>query len=249
MEGDLMRRWITGCVAALVMLASPVLLHAEGAIAKGDRLFYFGGLINLLRSADLYAKASDADPKNYEAAWKASRAYRESCLESIGVGAGDFKATCRKFGKLGMKYGERAMATAPRRVEGNYWFGCSAGCYVEGVSVLTAIREGLKDKTRISFERAYAADKLYYDGGPIKALGRFWHVLPWPFGSSEKSLAYLREYQKRFPHDPEGQVYLAEVLIDSGNTGEARNLLRRAASSGEPFFSKRAAVILAQLAE
>jgi hypothetical protein len=65
----------------------------------------------------------------------------------------------------------------------------------DGVSVFTALKEGLKDKTQTSFEKTYAIDKMYKEGGPMISLGRFWAVLPWPMRDREKSLQYYREYQ------------------------------------------------------
>jgi tetratricopeptide (TPR) repeat protein len=246
MKGARMEKMAARCILMLIMTTLPATISAEDTLARADRLFSTGEPAGYLESATLYSQFSDAHPGSYEAAWKACRSYRHHCLDCLAANAGSRRDLCGKSGKLGMKYGERAMAIAPGRVEGNFWYGCSLACYVQGISTLTALREGLKDKARASFERAYAIDRMYDEGGPVKALGRYWYVLPWPMKDRKKALTYLREYQKLFPNDPEGQVYLAEVLLDLGKKDEARALLRRAASSNEPYFSRRAAAILAK---
>ena len=53
--------------------------------------------------------------------------------------------------------------------------------YSNGVSIFTALAEGLKGKIQSSFEKAYELDKMMVDAGPILSLGRFWSVLHEPY--------------------------------------------------------------------
>ncbi|HVN71811.1 MAG TPA: hypothetical protein VMU10_07315 [Desulfomonilia bacterium] len=198
----------------------------------------------------MFSKALDANPGSYEAAWKAARSYREFANESKKHNAPNWKTTCKEFGKTGMKYGEKAIALNPNGVEGNFWYGCSVGNYSDGVSILTALKEGLKDKTQSSFEKSYQINKMYTDGGPIKALGRFWFVLPWPLQDKKLSLKYLREFQKSFPNDAEGQVFLAETLMKTGDKDEAKTLLQKASqasASSDKYFADWAKRLLADM--
>lgn len=243
----MMRKVILGVLFFLAIMSFSRYIIAAGPFASADALVDQGGTENLLKAAEIYAKASDANPASYEAAWKACHAYREYCNQSKEKEAGGWQNTCKKYAKIGMKYGERAIALEPNKIEGNFWYGCAVGNYADGVSVLTALKEGLKDKTQSSFEKSYAIDKKYHDGGPIKALGRFWYVLPWPLNDKEKSLTYLKEYQKLFPNDAEGQVYLAEVLIDTKNKEEAKTLLQKTALSPKTYYSSWAKRLLGDL--
>jgi hypothetical protein len=88
---------------------------------------------------------------------------------------------------------------------------------------------------------------MYEDGGPIKALGRFWFVLPWPMQDKKLSLNYLREYQKLFPNNAEGQVFLAETLIKTGSKDEAKALLQKAETSSEKYWSDWAKRLLTEM--
>jgi hypothetical protein len=115
------------------------------------------------------------------------------------------------------------------------------GIYSDGVSIFTALKEGLKDKTQQSFEKTYEINKMYKDGGPMLSLGRFWAVLPWPLRDREKSLKYYREYQetKFFATNTEAQLFLAELLIQIGgdeNETEAKGYVEKGLKSDNPYF-------------
>jgi hypothetical protein len=118
--------------------------------------------------------------------------------------------------------------------------------------VFTALKEGLKDKTQTSFEKTYAIDKMYKEGGPMISLGRFWAVLPWPMRDREKSLQYYREYQKTqwFATNTEAQLFLAEVLIQMGGKkkkAEAKGFVEKALQSDDPYFRDWAEDLSAKL--
>ena len=232
-----------------VFFILPLMVHAEDFMAQGNALFDKGkaNLESYKESGDLFVKALEANPAGYEAAWKAARSYRYYADESKKKNTQNWKAACKEYGKLGMKYGEKAIALNQAGVEGNAWYGFSVASYSDSVSVLTALREGLKDKTQNSFEKAYKVNKLYNDGGPIKALGRFWFVLPWPLQDKKLSLTYLREYQKTFPNDPEGQVYMAETLMKTGSKDEAKTLLQKASASDDKYYADWAKRLLADM--
>lgn len=244
-----MRRVLPSVLCLCMLIATPLALLAQDFMAQGNALYDKGktSYESYKQSGDAFAKALEANPTSYEAAWKAARSYREFANESKKSNAANWKNTCKEYGKLGMKFGEQAIALNPAAVEGNFWYGCSVGNYSDGVSILTAIKEGLKDKTQSSFEKAYKADKMYVDGGPMKALGRFWFVLPWPMQDKKLAQQYLREFQKSFPDDAEGQVFLAEVLLKSGGKDEAKTLLQKASTSSDKYFADWAKNLLADL--
>ena len=241
-----MKRVILGGICLLFVLLLPMSLLAVD-LAAADALYDQGGVENLLKSAQLYAQAVEEDPTSYEAAWKASRAYREYANDSKKLSVEGWEDICKEYGKLGMKYGEKAIELDPNKIDGYFWYGCSVGNYSDGVSILTALKEGLKDKTQSSFEKSYELDKMYEDGGPIKALGRFWFVLPWPLQKKDKALTYLKEYQQLYPDDAEGQVFLSEVLIKTKSTDEAKVLLEKAATADEKYYADWANRLLAEL--
>jgi len=228
-------------------LVSPLIVffsltaQAGDFLSEADVLYVRGGMENYKQSITLYLKALEKTPNDYLANWKCARAYREYGEEAKRHKVEDWKDICAEYGKEGMKYAQKAMEQDPNRPEGYYYYGLNVGIYSDGVSILTALAEGLKDKTRNSFEKAYELDKMYNDAGPILALGRFWAVVPWPFKDKKKALAYYREYQgtKYFTDKDEGKIYLAELLLElkgKENEAESKILLEKVALSDDKYF-------------
>lgn len=243
-------------IGAMVVLAMVLwgngAVFAATALTQADALYDAGGLENFQAALPLYAQAVAEDGDDYETLWKCARAHRDYGNISKQQGVDNWEDLCAKHGKAGMQFAERAIALAPEKVEGYYYYGLSVGIYSDGVSILTALSEGLKNKTQKSFEKAYEIDKLYNRGGPMLSLGRFWTVLPWPMADKKKALAYFREYQSAsfLDRSVEGQVYFAELLIDIGgkeNKAEARAMLQTAVASPETYFADWAKRLLEDL--
>lgn len=244
-----MRKYLKLALCLCFFTVLPLALMAEDFMAQGNALYDKGktGYEAYKQSGDMFAKASEAAPTNYEAAWKAARSYRYFADESKKKNAPNWKDICKEYGKKAMKFGEKAVALNPNGVEGYAWYGFSVGSYSDGVSIATALAEGLKGKTQTNLEKAYKINKMFHDGGPIKALGRFWFVLPWPMQDKKLSMQYLREYQKAFPNDVEGQVYLSELLIKTDDKDEAKALLMKAEASNDKYYADWAKRLLKDL--
>jgi len=190
------------------------------------------GLENYKKALELCEAAVQKDPDSFKANWMAAEACRKYGMEAQELGLSDWKDICKLYGKKGMAYAEKAIQLNPKAVNGYFWYGMDVGIYADSVSILTALKEGLKDKTQNSFEKAYEIDKNYEGGGPIAALGRFWAVLPWPLNDDDKAMNYYREFQKTpyfgTPDHVEVNVYFAELLMDSRSTkDEAIQMLKQ----------------------
>jgi tetratricopeptide (TPR) repeat protein len=247
-----MNRYIWSITAATIILVLPCLATAVDYLAEADKIFDRGGYENYIKSLELYVKAVEQQPDDYEAAWKCARAHREYADKAKKKGIDGWKDICAQYGKTGMQYAQKAIDLKPERPDGHYYYGLNVGIYSDGVSIFTALKEGLKDKTQKSFEKTYEINKMYKEGGPMLSLGRFWAVLPWPLRDREKSLAYYREYEKTpyFATNTEAQLFLAELLIQIGgdkNKSEARSLLEKALKSEDPYFKDWAKQLQAKL--
>ena len=236
-----MKRYIWGLAIITIFLIFPFYAAAVDYLAEADRIFDQGGLENYKKSIDLYIKAVEQHADDYEAAWKCSRAHREYADKAKKKGVEGWKEICAQYGKAGMQYAQKAIELKPERPDGHYYYGLNVGIYSDGVSIFTALKEGLKNKTQQSFEKTYEINKMYKDGGPMLSLGRFWAVLPWPLHDRKKSLAYYREYQqtKYFASNTEAQLFLAELLIQMGgdeNETEAKGYVENGLKSDDPYF-------------
>jgi tetratricopeptide (TPR) repeat protein len=230
----------------------PVSLMAADYVAEADKLFDQGGLEGYQQAIDLYQKALAENPDSYEANWKCARAYREYGDEAKSKKVEGWKEICAKYGKTGMQYAQKAIELEPEKPDGHYYYGLNVGIYADGVSIFTALAEGLKDKTQTSFEKTYEINKMYKKAGPMLSLGRFWAVLPWPMRDRKKSLKYYREYQttEYFADNAEANVYLGELLIQIGgekNKAEAKGYLEKALESDDPYFRDQAKELMTKL--
>jgi tetratricopeptide (TPR) repeat protein len=230
----------------------PLGLMAENYLSMADGLYEQGGEENYKRSINVYLKALKENPNDYEANWKCARAYREYGETIKRQAVEGWKKACAKYGKEGMKYAEKAIEQQPGRPDGHYYYGLNVGIYSDGVSILTALAEGLKNKTQRSLEKAYELDKMYNEAGAMLSIGRFWAVVPWPYKDKKKALKFYREYQQTryFNEKAEGKIYLAEVLLalkGKENKEEAKTLLQKALQSDEKYFIDRAKRLLRKI--
>lgn len=227
--------------------------EAPDVMSQVQDLFDRKGLENYKKALDLSIAAAKKDPKSYKANWMAAKACRLYGMDTQELGLSDWEDTCKKYGKVGMAYAEKAVKLNPNKPDGQYWYGMNVGIYSDSVSILTALREGLKDKTQDSFEAAYKSDKNYDNGGPIASLGRFWFVLPWPLNDEDLSMEYYREFQKTkhfgIPDTVHVHVYFGELLIDSRSTRkEGKTMLEEVPKiSKNKYWNKQAKDLLAEM--
>ena len=242
-----MKKTITILISLLILTCFTITVLASNYLTQADAIYEKDNLESVVKALPLYRKAVEENPDSYEANWKMARALREYADLSMQAEVEDWKDICEDYGKEGLEYAEIAKDMEPDKVEGQYYYGLCAGTYSDGISILKAIRKGLRKKTEKAFEKAYEIDKMYDDAGPILALGRMWHQLPWPFQKEKTSEKYFEEYYQYFPDNPQGLVYYAELLGDRNKDDEAKELLEKAAQSDHPYFSKRAKELLEKL--
>ena len=247
-----MKRTKLGYLCLFLVIFFPFGLMAADNTAEADKLYRLGGLENYKQAIELLEKELAANPDSYEANWKCARSYREYGNKAKSQKVDGWKDICAEYGKKGMQYAQKAIELEPGRPDGHYYYGLNVGIYSDGVSIFTALSEGLKDKTQTSFEKTYEIDKMYKEAGPMLSLGRFWAVLPWPMRDRDKSLEYYREYQatEYFADNLEAHFYLGEVLYQIGgkeNKAEAKGLLEKAATSEDPYFRDQANELLKKL--
>ena len=247
-----MRKFVLVWPIFFLVNVFPLCLAASDYLHEADRIYCQGGIKDIKCSINLYRKVLETLPHHYEANWKTARASIEYGNKAMKKNLSGWKDICAEYGKMGMHYSSNAIKIEPDKPDGHYYYGLSVGTYSDGVSILTALKEGLKNKTQRSFERSYELDKMYNDAGPILALGRFWAVLPWPLRDRKKSLKFYREYQTTpyFAKNVEAQVFLAQLLIQLGvkqNIIEAKGHLEKVLQSNNEYYKKQSLRFLADL--
>ncbi|MBU1168049.1 MAG: hypothetical protein KKD44_00645 [Proteobacteria bacterium] len=228
------------------LLLSLSSVHADTAelMSQADGLSKSksGSMDDYLAAANIYKQILETEPDNYDATWKCAKALRFYAYTAQKNSVDGWKKICAQIGKEGMTYAQKAIDMKPDQPDGYYYFALNVGIYADGVSILTALKEGLKDKTQTSFEKVLELDKNYDNSGAVLGMGRFWSVLPWPLAKKKKALEYYREFQSTefFGKEPESFVYISELLIDLGgkkNKEEARQILSTF-KTDSPFFTK-----------
>lgn len=244
-----------GCVTLMVLLAVVLWGPSAGAgnkLAQAEDLEAEGGLDNLKQAVQLYRQAAEENPQSYAARWEGARACRETAEQAKLREVEDWKDICAEYGKQGMELAKEAMELRPEGVEGHYYYGVCVGSYSDGVSIFTALGEGLKGKTQKHLKKAYELDKRFNDATPAMALGRFYEVLPWLAGrDKDKALEYYREALRLMPEEspyrPKLHVYAGGLMLDLGEDEQkAGQLLREAAESDDPHYSEKARELLAE---
>lgn len=222
------KRWILAALAAALLLPASLGAQSIGELKTGY---------------EAAVRAAAAAPADYAANWKAAQAARKygDKLEKDEVPG--WKDSAKLVAKEGMRYGEVAFKLNPSGIEGWYWYGLCVGTYADCVSILSALAEGLKGKTQQGFENAYKFDKMYDNGGPIIALGRFWQSIPALAGQDRKKAEQLfSEYVGLFASSPNANsdawLYRGELYRDTGRKELARQDLQKAASMGNKEAAK-----------
>jgi hypothetical protein len=223
--------------------------------SKADELMNSGGIENYKQAMDIYVGLADQGPDNFEYNWKAAKAIWKYGFETEKLDLPDWKDTCKVLGKKGMAYAEKAISLGPDKPNAYLYYGRNVGIYADAVSILTALKEGLKDKTQENLEKAYQVDKTFEKGAPIYSLGRYWQLVPWPFMDKDKAMELYREFQKtEFYKDPanvEARIYMAEILAEKWGDepkAEAKVLLEEALKmTNDKYWQKKANDILKDL--
>lgn len=168
----------------------------------------------------LLQRAEKIAPEDYEVIWRMARHYY--WLADDPAISGEEKA---RLGKLTWDWSDRATKANPARVEGWFYGSAGVGMYSLGISIVTALLDGMESKYLDRLKKAQAADPAYYGHGADVSWGRYWYELPWPKYDGEKSELAFRKALRSSPTNLRAKVYLAELYIKEDHPAEAKKLL------------------------
>lgn len=199
-------------------------------------------------AARLWRASLDANPRDFEAAWKLSRA-----LYWLGTQEGD--ATSRQGDlEAGVAAGRTAAQLREDRPEGHFWMAANMGALAQSFG----LRQGLRYRGAIreALERVLRIDPAFQEGSADRALGRWYFKVPRLFGgSNDRAIAHLERSLTYNPDSTASLLFLAEVYLDEGRAAEARRLLQRVLDAPlhpdwapeDRVFKAQARVLLAAL--
>ncbi|HVL67417.1 MAG TPA: TRAP transporter TatT component family protein [Vicinamibacterales bacterium] len=171
------------------------------------------------RAADIWAERLQANPRDFDAAWKLARA-------RYWLGGRGAQRERRLALEAGIAAARAAIAVNPARPEGHFWLAANMGALAESFGV----RQGLKYRTDIR-EHLLAVLRLqpaYEQGSADRALGRWYARVPALFGGNRrKAEDHLRRSLEYNPDSIASRFFLAELLLDSDRRTEAITELQK----------------------
>lgn len=134
----------------------------------------------------------------------------------------------------GVEVGKKAVEAAPDSIDAHLWYASNMGNHglVRGM-MSSLFYLGPIEKHG---KRAIELDETYFDAGPLRLMGRFYHQAPgWPVGSGDhkKALECLEKAVKIAPDFGYNKTYLADLLISKGKKDEAKVLLEAVLATPE----------------
>jgi tetratricopeptide (TPR) repeat protein len=219
------------CILLLYLVVSsgaPVPAHASlvgsaiaGAQSRDPDVLYASrdDLAKAREAAAIWADRLKANPKDFEAAWKAARA-----RYWLGTHAADSER--KAFLEAGIETGRAAAALEPKRPEGYFWIAANMGALAESFGM----RQGLKYRGDIkdNLLTVLKLDPAFQKGSADRALGRWYFKVPGLFGGSKtKSEDHLRKSLTYDPNSTASRYFLAETLLDAGKKNDARAELQK----------------------
>ena len=200
------------CIGLLYICAA-----ASPAWAQSADAFYAErtSLISSRRAADLWTAALAANPRDFDTAWKLSRA-------DYWLGGHAPEREQRTFYEKGIEAGQKAIAIEPNKPDGHFWTAANMGMMAEGFG----LRAGLRYRRPIKeeLETVLRLDPAFSDGSADRALGRWYHKVPGLFGGSDKKAEdHLKASLKYNENSTVTHDFLAELYADNGRKIEARS--------------------------
>lgn len=169
------------------------------------------------RAAEIYEEILQADPGNYEAAWKLSRAY-------LWIGRHESSSGVKKdHFRKGIELARHAVSIKPKEAAGHYWLAANSGSLAEALGYwpwLLLRKASLASEFKREMETVLRLNPAFSSGGAYRALGRYY--LEKPFPSRQKAEKYLEEAVRIAPMLLCNHLDLAKAYVKEGKVDLAR---------------------------
>ena len=203
------------CALLLPGPAAPPVFAQSADALYADR----DNLASARRAADLWSAALASNPRDFESAWKLSRA-------DYWLGGHAPESEERGFYEKGIEAGRRAIAIDMGKPEGHFWVGANMGALAESAGLGAGLKYRKPIKTEL--ETVLRLDPGFLQGSADRALGRWYFKVPRLFGGSHKQAEEHLKAALKYKNDSTVTHYfLAELYADDGRIAEARAELQK----------------------
>jgi hypothetical protein len=170
-------------------------------------------LASARRAADLWSAALRRDARDFEAAWKLSRA-------DYWLGGHGPEPERRPFLDSGVAAGRAAVAIAPNRPEGHFWLAATMGAIAESYGMSAGLK--YRKPVREEIDTVLRIDPSFMQGSADRVLGRWYFRVPGFLGGSRKlAEQHLRASLKYNANSTVSHFFLAELLLADHRDAEA----------------------------
>ncbi len=223
-----MRKVVIAFVAILAICAVAL---GQDVFEKADKLWVDrdGSTQKARQGLKLMEDYLAQHPDDFEALWRAARFCFWICDRSHD------KAVKNEFSQKGMSFAKKLIEKWSDRVEGYYFYTINLGEYGKSIGILTAIRKGLTKDYIKHGEKAVKLDKTYEQCGPLRALGRFYYKVKWPYRDLDKSERYLVEAIELCPNKIRSYSYLADTLYAKKEYDRAKEIIDKGLAVSDPI--------------
>lgn len=226
--------WPTLFIIVVCLMCQPATATGwQDAVRQGDELYarrheVNGGRENLEAAIERYKEALEGIPgddrKSLSKLYvKLSRAYFK-LAHYFAEGEEEVLEFCDK----GEDWAKKAIKADPRNADAYYWKAANLGLFrsINRVSFRGGLMGG---KIKEGFERAIALDERCEHGCAYMRLGEYLLAR----GNPEEAIGYARKAVEIGPKYLMNHIILAEILWESGNRSEAREVLEYIAAQEE----------------
>lgn len=175
------------------------------------------------QAAGIWGQRLQANPRDFEAAWKLARAH-------YWLGGHAPQPERKGFLEAGVDAARSAAALEPGKPEGHFWMAANMGALAESFG----LRQGLKHRGAIrdALVKVLSLDGAFQQGSADRALGRWYLKVPALFGGSrKKSEEHLRRSLTFNANSISSRFFLAETLLGLDRKAEAMAELQRVIDS------------------
>lgn len=218
---------------ALLLVLGSLPAAADDALAEMDALYAKrDGTGNNARQVLALAEKAFAENPSYDVAWRAARACFWVCdrTENTKIDT--------ELGLKGAGWAEKAIELNAAAVEGHYFRTLCLGEYGKGIGIPRALLKGVGGKFESSGEKAISIKAGYDFGGPLRAMGRYYQMLPWMKRDLDKAEAYYKRSNAVAPCATRTYFYLVELYVQREDYAAARAIADQGlATTACPDFS------------
>lgn len=166
------------------------------SLAELDELMKEKTVKNCEKAVKGYEILLKKEPNNYELLYKIAKAY--IAIVDIKTGAlieekDEYKPILAKSGKLANDYAHKAYEINPDDKEVVASCLVAYGYYSSSFGIVKAIFKGAAGHYKDLCNQLIKLDDKHLGALGYRALGKFYHMAPWPVGSSGKALKYFKK--------------------------------------------------------